>query len=99
MHPPCLTPPSPLTAPPLHTLTRIQPHTLLQAKEEGIVAYVSNMWDTYFEGGRDHRLDRLSITQLPYYDGGCGSAGLAADWLERVVRMVVGVAAATSAER
>lgn len=42
---------------------------VLQAKEEGIVTYVSNMWDTYFEGGRDHRLDRLSITQLPYYDG------------------------------
>lgn len=35
------------------------------------MTYVSNMWDTYFEGGRDHRLDRLSITQLPYYDGGC----------------------------
>jgi E1A/CREB-binding protein len=40
-----------------------------QAKEEGTVAYVSNMWDTYFEGGRDHRLDHLSVTQLPYYDG------------------------------
>lgn len=33
------------------------------------MTYISNMWDTYFEGGRDHRLDRLSITQLPYYDG------------------------------
>lgn len=42
-----------------------------QAQAEGTVTYVSNMWDTYFEGGRDHRLDRLSITQLPYYDGGC----------------------------
>ncbi len=41
----------------------------LQAQAEGTVTYVSNMWDTYFEGGRDHRLDRLSITQLPYYDG------------------------------
>lgn len=42
---------------------------LNRAKEEGTVTYISNMWDTYFEGGRDHRLDRLSITQLPYYDG------------------------------
>ena len=41
----------------------------MQAQAEGSVTYVSNMWDTYFEGGRDHRLDRLSITQLPYYDG------------------------------
>ena len=52
------------------SLTRTPPGSMqAQAKEEGTVTYVSNMWDTYFEGGRDHRLDRLSITQLPYYDG------------------------------
>ena len=27
------------------------------------------MWDTYFEGGRDHRIARPTIQHLPYYDG------------------------------
>ena len=51
-------------------------HSLpVQAKEEGVVTYVSNLYDTYFEGGRDHRLERVSITQLPYYDGGSTQRG------------------------
>lgn len=49
------------------------------------------MWDTYFEGGRDHRLDHLSVTQLPYYDG-----QLKADWgrLGKAWRLLVAVAVA-----
>lgn len=65
--------PLPHLQPPPHPLARAP-----QAQAEGTVTYVSNMWDTYFEGGRDHRLDHLSITQLPYYDGarlGRGWAG------------------------
>ncbi|GAB4815528.1 hypothetical protein N2152v2_002574 [Parachlorella kessleri] len=45
-------------------------HTMLrQAKAEGIVTYVSNLYDTYFEGGKDHRLDKPSITHVPYFEG------------------------------
>ena len=42
---------------------------LVQAKAEGIVTYVSNLHDTYFEGGKDHRLDKPSITHVPYFEG------------------------------
>ena len=45
-------------------------HAMLRgAKIEGTVTYVSNLFDTYFEGGKDHFLDNLSITHLPYFDG------------------------------
>ena len=27
------------------------------------------MFDLYFEKGRDHRVDKVSATTLPYYDG------------------------------
>jgi E1A/CREB-binding protein len=30
---------------------------------------VSTLWDTYFDGGRDHRLDSVSIMQMPYLEG------------------------------
>lgn len=65
---PVLLPSTHIPIPPTPTPPKPHPNTL-QAQAEGTVTYVSNMWDTYFEGGRDHRLDRLSITQLPYYDG------------------------------
>ena len=43
--------------------------SFLQAKAEGIVTYVSNLYDTYFEGGKEHRLDKPSITHVPYFEG------------------------------
>ncbi len=42
---------------------------LKMAKEEGIVSHLSTLWDTYFEGGRDHRLERCSATHIPYMEG------------------------------
>ena len=45
-------------------------HAMLRrAKEEGIVTYVSNLYDTYFEGGRDHRVHKPSVLALPYFEG------------------------------
>ena len=45
-------------------------HALLrQAKQEGIVTYISNLYDTFFEGGKDHRVERPSATHLPYFEG------------------------------
>ena len=44
--------------------------TLLRtAKAEGTVAHLSNLFDTFFEGGRDHRIERASITHMPYFEG------------------------------
>ena len=44
--------------------------TLLRtAKAEGTVAHLSNLFDTFFEGGRDHRVERASITHMPYFEG------------------------------
>jgi hypothetical protein len=60
-HPNLPPPPTPPPAP--------APSFPPQAKAEGIVAYVSNLWDTCFEGGRDHRLERPSVTALPYFEG------------------------------
>ena len=37
------------------------------------MVHISNLYDTYFEGGRDHKLDRPSITHVPYYDGEAAS--------------------------
>ena len=45
-------------------------HMLLrQAKSEGIVTYLSNLYDTFFEGGKDHRVDKPSVLHLPYFEG------------------------------
>ncbi len=33
------------------------------------MTHVSNLYDTYFEGGRDHRLERPSVLHLPYFEG------------------------------
>ena len=39
------------------------------AKDRGVVTYISNLFDTFFEGGRDHRLAKPSVTNMPYLDG------------------------------
>ena len=39
------------------------------AQEEGVVTHLSNLYDTFFPGGRDHRIERPSITQVPYFEG------------------------------
>ena len=38
------------------------------AKEEGTVTHLSNLFDTFFDGGKDHRT-RVSSTCLPYLEG------------------------------
>ncbi|KAK9806697.1 hypothetical protein WJX73_009793 [Symbiochloris irregularis] len=38
------------------------------AKEQGAVTHLSNLCDTFFEGGRDHR-DRASAGLMPYFEG------------------------------
>ena len=42
---------------------------LRQAKAEGTVMYLSNLFDTFFEGGKDHRVDKPSVLHLPYFEG------------------------------
>jgi len=42
---------------------------LRQAKQENIVTYLSNLYDTFFEGGKDHRVDKPSVLHLPYFEG------------------------------
>lgn len=42
---------------------------LKRSQEEGIVTYVSNLFDTFFNGGKDHRITRPSVTDLPYLAG------------------------------
>ena len=45
-------------------------HMLLRsAKAEGTVTYLSNLFDTFFEGGKDHRVDKPSVLHLPYFEG------------------------------
>jgi len=46
------------------------------AKAEGTVAHLSNLFDTFFEGGRDHRVERASITHMPYFEGARGAQTL-----------------------
>ena len=38
------------------------------SKEKGVVAHLSNLYDTFFEGGRDHR-EKATSTAMPYLDG------------------------------
>eukprot|EP00879_Flechtneria_rotunda_P004691 GHRR01004955.1.p1 GENE.GHRR01004955.1~~GHRR01004955.1.p1 ORF type:complete len:1088 (+),score=359.45 GHRR01004955.1:402-3266(+) len=42
---------------------------LRKAREDGSVCHIGTLWDTYFEGGRDHRLEKCSVTQIPYLEG------------------------------
>jgi E1A/CREB-binding protein len=47
-------------------------HDMLKdAQNKGYVTYLSTLWDTFFEGGRDHRLDLKDITakDIPYLEG------------------------------
>ena len=47
--------------------------TLLRsARDQGVVAHLGNLFDTFFEGGRGHR-DRVSASLLPHFDGEWGS--------------------------
>ncbi|KAF5831026.1 histone acetylation protein-domain-containing protein [Dunaliella salina] len=39
------------------------------AKYEGVVLHLSTLWDTYFPGGKDHRMERCSATHIPYLQG------------------------------
>ena len=46
--------------------------TLLRtARDQGVVAHLGNLFDTFFEGGRGHR-DRVSASLLPHFDGEWG---------------------------
>lgn len=42
---------------------------LRRSEEEHTVVYISNMVDTFFEGGKDHRIKQPSVTDLPYLAG------------------------------
>ena len=42
---------------------------LRTGKEKGLVTHLSNLFDTFFEGGRDHK-EKASATCMPYLDGG-----------------------------
>ncbi|MEW5317257.1 MAG: hypothetical protein WDW38_008570 [Sanguina aurantia] len=42
---------------------------LKTAQQEGIVKHITTLWDTYFEGGKDHRLERCSAAHIPYLEG------------------------------
>ncbi|KAI8102200.1 hypothetical protein M9435_005806 [Picochlorum sp. BPE23] len=42
---------------------------LNKSKSENTVVYISNLVDTFFEGGRDHRLEKPSVADLPYLAG------------------------------
>ncbi|GFH07343.1 uncharacterized protein HaLaN_02130, partial [Haematococcus lacustris] len=42
---------------------------LRQAKREGLVTHLTTLWDTYFPGGKDHRLERCSFAHVPYLEG------------------------------
>ncbi len=33
------------------------------------MAHISNLFDTFFEGGRDHRVPKPSVTHMPYLEG------------------------------
>ncbi len=38
-------------------------------QERGTVTYVSNLFDTFFPGGKDHRLSKPSAAHMPYLEG------------------------------
>lgn len=42
---------------------------LKHAKEQKIVEKTSNLWDLFFEGGKDHRVDPCRAVDLPYFEG------------------------------
>lgn len=45
-------------------------HTLLdEAARRGIVTFRSTLFDSFFEGGKDHALAAATSRNLPYFDG------------------------------
>jgi len=42
---------------------------LKRAKEQKIVVKTSNLWDLFFEGGKEHRVDPCKPLDLPYFEG------------------------------
>jgi E1A/CREB-binding protein len=42
---------------------------LKRAKEQKIVEKTSNLWDLFFEGGKEHRVDPCRPLSLPYFEG------------------------------
>jgi hypothetical protein len=45
-------------------------HTLLdEAVRRGIVTFRSSLYDSFFEGGKEHALTEVSSQKLPYFDG------------------------------
>jgi E1A/CREB-binding protein len=45
-------------------------HILLdEAARRGIVSFRSSLYDSFFEGGKDHALTGVSSRRLPYFDG------------------------------
>lgn len=42
---------------------------LRKAQAEGIVFQLTNLVDRYFDGGKEHRCERVSMKQIPYYEG------------------------------
>lgn len=42
---------------------------LRRGKSEGIVTHISNLYDTFFVGGKDHRVESPSVAHLPYLEG------------------------------
>lgn len=43
---------------------------LRKSKADKVVTHLSNLVDTFFENGRDHR-SRVSASLMPYFDGEC----------------------------
>lgn len=45
-------------------------HTLLdEAARRGVVTYRSTLYDSFFDGGKDHALAAVTSRNLPYFDG------------------------------
>lgn len=42
---------------------------LRKAQADGVIHHCTNMFDRYFDGGREHRLPEVSMGQVPYYEG------------------------------
>jgi len=42
---------------------------LKKGQAEGIISHCTNMYDKYFDGGREHRLEKVSMSSIPYYEG------------------------------
>lgn len=54
---------------------------LKQAKSEQIVVHITTLWDTYFPGGKDHRMEKCSATHIPYMEGDYWPGGWRRCWV------------------